>query len=337
MSNTLQDSINKLKTIFEKINNNKEELKLKIQKIFTKLRNELNNREDELLLEVDNQYDNIFFKENVIKDVEKLPIKIKVSLEKSKLIEEKENEMLNSLINDCINIENNIKEINIIYENIKKSNNSSDLEINFDPEEDGIKQFSENIKIFGKIYFIDKSKGLDKLSIIIKDNTNKNKLIIDWIKEKTNKSIIKFEKIFKMDENNSKGEDFHKCCDNKGPTLILISTTENKIFGGFTPLNWNNEGKLLIDESDQTFIFSLNLMKKYNIINKKEPAIRCHKNYGPYFGNCDFGLHKDLKEGEVYANSSCNFLSNNNLELVDKKGEKSSFNTKDFEVFKVIY
>ena len=44
-----------------------------------------------------------------------------------------------------------------------------------------------------------------------------------------------------------------------------------------------------------------------------------------------------MKGGEVYANSSCNFLSNKNLELIDKKGEQSYFTTKDFEVFKVIY
>ena len=78
-------------------------------------------------------------------------------------------------------------------------------------------------------------------------------------------------------------------------------------------------------------------MKKYNIINKNKKAIKCFTNYGPAFGDFDFGLHKDLKEGEVYANSNCNFLSNNNLELVDKKGGQSNFNTKDFEVFKVIY
>ena len=48
MSNNLKDKINELKNIFEKINENKENLKLKIQKIFTKIRNELNNREDEL-------------------------------------------------------------------------------------------------------------------------------------------------------------------------------------------------------------------------------------------------------------------------------------------------
>ena len=44
LSNTLKESINNLKILFEKICENKEELKLKIQKIFTKIRNELNKR-----------------------------------------------------------------------------------------------------------------------------------------------------------------------------------------------------------------------------------------------------------------------------------------------------
>ena len=37
--------------------------------------------------------------------------------------------------------------------------------------------------------------------------------------------------------------DFHKYCDNAGPTLILIKTTKDKIFGGFTPLNWKEENE----------------------------------------------------------------------------------------------
>jgi hypothetical protein len=35
---------------------------MKISKIFTQIRNVINNREDELLLEVDNKYNDIFFK-----------------------------------------------------------------------------------------------------------------------------------------------------------------------------------------------------------------------------------------------------------------------------------
>ena len=71
------NSIDDFKQIFEKMNQKKEELKLKIQKIFTKIRNELNNREDELLLEVEKQYNNLYFKEEFIKEIEKLPNKIK--------------------------------------------------------------------------------------------------------------------------------------------------------------------------------------------------------------------------------------------------------------------
>ena len=50
LSNSLQSSIDELKIIVEKISKNKEEIKLNIQRAFTKIRNEINNREDELLL-----------------------------------------------------------------------------------------------------------------------------------------------------------------------------------------------------------------------------------------------------------------------------------------------
>ena len=52
LSNDLDKSIVELKAIYEKISEQKEELKTKLQKIFTKLRNELNDREDKLLEEV---------------------------------------------------------------------------------------------------------------------------------------------------------------------------------------------------------------------------------------------------------------------------------------------
>ena len=134
LSSLLEESISKLKIIFEKIKLKKEELKLNIQKIFTKLRNGLNEREDQLLLEVDNKYDNIFFEENFVKENEKLPNKIKISLEKCKINDNDCNDKnkLNFLINNCINIENNIKDINIINEKIEKYNNIFNVESKID-------------------------------------------------------------------------------------------------------------------------------------------------------------------------------------------------------------
>ena len=60
LSKNINESINNLKIISEKINEDKEQLKLKIQKIFTNIRNELNNREDQLLLDIDKQFESLF-------------------------------------------------------------------------------------------------------------------------------------------------------------------------------------------------------------------------------------------------------------------------------------
>ena len=177
LSHKLEESVKQLKFLFTKINENKEELKLKIQKIFTKIRNELNNREDELLFEIDEKFSHHFFKEDLIKESEKLPNKIKLSLEIFKLSDKMENSeyKILSLINDCINIENNItkiNQINIINETIKLNN---DLEIMFFPNES---EMIEKIKKFGEICFINKNNGLSK-SIISNDINKQNHITSD--------------------------------------------------------------------------------------------------------------------------------------------------------------
>ena len=130
LSNKLIDEIKELEIIYTKLNENKEKLKLNIQNIFTNIRNSLNEREDKLLLEVDELYNN-YINEDIIKQSKKLPEKVKMSLEKGKLIENEwdDNNKIYSLVNDCINIEKNIKCINSINENIKKCklNNNEDI------------------------------------------------------------------------------------------------------------------------------------------------------------------------------------------------------------------
>jgi hypothetical protein len=66
-----------------------------------------------LLLDVDKKYDELFLKEDILKESEKFPNKIKMYLEKAKLGKEKNKEnKLSNFINDCIIIENNIKKLN---------------------------------------------------------------------------------------------------------------------------------------------------------------------------------------------------------------------------------
>ena len=142
-----------MKEIYEKINESKEEIKLKISKIFTKIRSIINEREDQLLKELDNLYDNSYFKEDLIKTGEKIPNQIIYLMEKGKLLnnEWNDNNKLIETINNCIIIENNIKRIIEINENIKKCN-SKKLIIKFIPENEEAIELLENIQNFGEIF-----------------------------------------------------------------------------------------------------------------------------------------------------------------------------------------
>ena len=149
--------VEELNHIHENIFKKREELKLHIQKIFTGLRNEINKREDELLLEVDNKYKNIVFNDEFFGQIEKLPKKIKLYLEKGKKIQEENDEKnLSNIINDCIEIENIAKYINEIDENIKKEKKLIDKNIEFNIDNEN--NIKEMIKTLGKITIENKSE-----------------------------------------------------------------------------------------------------------------------------------------------------------------------------------
>ena len=148
------ESIKEMKDIIQKVEKNKEDLIVNVQKIFTKIRNTLNDREDELILEINNLYNDKYFNEEIINKSENLPNKLKKSLEKGKSIDKEwDNNNLISCINDCINIENNIKNINIVEEAINKYKANSKIKTIFIPKEDSLNQFLETIKSFGKVIY----------------------------------------------------------------------------------------------------------------------------------------------------------------------------------------
>ena len=88
LNKTLDESINQLKKISEQIKSNKEELKLYIMKIFDKIKQIVTERETEILSVVDKQFDDLYFNEEIIKQSEKIPKKIKKHLENGKLKED---------------------------------------------------------------------------------------------------------------------------------------------------------------------------------------------------------------------------------------------------------
>ena len=327
LSNSFYKSIEDIKTIFDNIKEKKEKLKEQIQKVFTQIRNEINNKEDELLIEVDKTFDDLFFKEDFIKKSEKIPNKLQILLEKGKIALQDNIDNLVLLLGYGINIEKYIEYVNNIQEKIKFGSNIHNLEVIFHCQE---KKLIEEIKTLFKIV---KNKNSDFSESLIYNDIEKQNQIMNWILEKTNKSKIQFELIFKMSVNGNKLDNFYDYCDNISPTLILIKS-KDKLFGGFTPLKWVKEKGTIKDKSNQTFLFSLNLMKKYDMIKKEQYAINID-NFCICFGNGDLGFYEDLKRGRTYANSNCHFFSNNNLELIGEKGKNKEFAIDEFEVFHI--
>ena len=284
LSLNFEESINKLKEIYEKINNNKEELKLNILKIFTNIRNEINKREDEIINEIDKLYNNIYFDDNLIKKGEKIPRQIKTNLEECKSLDkgwEDKNKIL-SLLNNCINIENNIKYITEINNSVKKCS-YIDMKIKFNSENDKI---IKEIKNFGKIIYennLDMNKEsfeniLTNSKII--ETKEQIKLIKEWLPY-NNKENIKCKLIYDAKKDGDDVSTFHSLCDNKGATLTIISTSDNKKIGGFLSKSFGGNKGLI--EDNNAFLFSLNYNEKYPSLNRGNHYFD-KSNQGPIFG-----------------------------------------------------
>ena len=272
--------------------------------------------------EVDKKFDEIFFDEKTIKVAEKLPNKIASSLEKGRLIsKEWKNNKKNALINDCLNIEQKIITINTIKEKIKNNNNLDHI-IQFNYEDKDINKLIEQIFKVGEIEDIEDKHLFD--SKIEFDQ----KLIKNWL----NNRHFKTELLYRKSRDGFKPKDFHDRCDNKGITITLIETKKGNKFGGYTELQWEQDGKFKKDKS--TFIFSFDNKEKYLPRNDND-SIYCSSFYGPVFGSnqADIALfYNSLDKGQCYKSKSNTFLSDRILTNGDEFWE-----TKEVEVYKIIY
>ncbi len=119
----------------------KDKLKMEIQNIFTKIRTELNSREDKLYEDIDKKINELFFKDELIKESEKLPNLIKISLEKANFKNNELNDInkLSKMINEGIKLENMISKINDFHVKIKSFKAKKDIDINFSLKNDVLK------------------------------------------------------------------------------------------------------------------------------------------------------------------------------------------------------
>ena len=170
--------LKEMENIYEKINEKKENIKINVMNIFTEIRNALNNREDELLKEIDKRFDDIYFNDNIIKENKKIENDIKIFLKQNKNIKSKFMD-INSFLNDmnilninCENIENKIKQLSPICDKSK----DFQMKMEFKPGSGGVGIMLSKVRNFGDIY-INENNGL-KIYKCFNTNTEKNDVLL---------------------------------------------------------------------------------------------------------------------------------------------------------------
>ena len=226
------------------------------------------------------KFNELFGNEDIIiKEGEKLPNKIKTSLEKGKLINNdwEDNNKLSFYINNCIKVEDNIKNINIINDNIKKGKLNNEINITFNIVDDYLNNYIKNLKTFIFINDISISK-IDSQILKNKDDLIKfNNLFSTKIKIR---NIIL---LYRSSRDGLELNNLRNKINNKSNLIFLFLVGNTRIFGSFINANVEVKHDKYIKD-DNAFSFSLNNNKIYKIL-MPEYAIRFYNDYPILIGN----------------------------------------------------
>lgn len=136
---------------------------------------------------------------------------------------------------------------------------------------------------------------------------------------------------------------FHGKCDNKGATVVIITSTEGYVFGGYAAVPWNsNSSNYVPDDSNQSFLFSLknprNEQPTKFALKSSQYSIYSDPSYGACFGDNDIWI---VNNSNSNANSCTNLGAQAYSNTTGLDGRivftgKYNFTAKDIEVYQVL-
>lgn len=261
-----------------------------------------------------------FFEQRIInkeydlqKDDQNISLKIKYNNKTLDLIIPKDigtmdkNLSLN-LITELVNIKNENKEIKERLYNLEKKVSKLMKEENED-----LKGFERNI---------------------IKNKEEAEK-ILKWICPYNDR---KLELLYKATPEENTRDDFHRKCDNKGATVVLIETTKGRRFGGYTSLSWDSSSGWKNDL--ESFLFSLDNNKKYEVIPNATYKVYSNKDYGPWFGGSGSGFGLSYEKNFFIGNETHrdNYSSEKaySTTVENELSGGKTFNISKMEVYQII-
>ena len=146
--------------------------------------------------------------------------------------------------------------------------------------------------------------------------------------------------IFRASRDGYKVSDFHRLCDDKPRTLVIIQSNFGNIFGGYSTHPWKSYLQGQYVEDPDAFLFSLTYHTKHKQMKNNEFALYLNKNYGPVYGKGYDLCVKDEcnKKLNNYSRLGNSFLAPAEMELEDNYsyfGGSERFSIDEYEVFEI--
>ena len=129
----------------------------------------------------------------------------------------------------------------------------------------------------------------------------------EWLLSQLPQKAVSLTLLFRGSTHGYSASRFHQLCDDKGPTITIIKSKANRVFGGFTQQSWDSKTRWNTDE--KAFIFSIDRKQIYRVV-KAQYAIFCHSNCGPNFGAAALGVREDPLNKEDAAKCKTNGYGN---------------------------
>lgn len=180
-------------------------------------------------------------------------------------------------------------------------------------------------------------------SLILSREEGKNKLsdeLTEWCR------TTDFELLYRGTRDGFEASDFHRRCDDKGKTLVLIKNTSGHVFGGVATISWSSTASgCNHKQAPGSFLFTLTNMygtqpTKFPLKDENDGCAICHdRDYLPCFGSGhDIIIPSKCNENN---SSSClpgvyNDLTGKGNSIFSSSTSTSSFKIQEIEVFKVI-
>ena len=155
----------------------------------------------------------------------------------------------------------------------------------------------------------------------------------------------KFELLYRGSRDGWRCSDFHKRCDNQGPTLVLVKSSKDKCCGGYTSVSWQSSGGFKRDE--KAFLFSLDELVMFSPV-KPASAVMHAKDKGPSFGCLSLTLWQEPLNGKKHGWCSTDVNDGDGFQIYEDDNGNSIltgegryemtkyFTCKELEVYKVI-